>query len=442
MPGGFVDQRKGGCVREVPAPSAASGNSFFLISYSHTEYYGHGNERDPDYWVIRFYKDLSRNIEELAAVPPGDGVGVLDRDLWVEDDWLAGLPEALASCRVLVPLYTPRYFQSEACGKEWYAFASRSTSQSAQVTQAPAIVPVMWTPMLPGSLHQAVRTVPIEYGGVDSYAQRGLYGIIKRAKYRADYDDVVRGIAQRIITTAKRFPVGPWSAVDFGILRNPFVPAGAPASGAARLLITVVAPQWDDLPPGRDRQYYGSAAWDWTPYRPASHQPIAQYTANFARSLGCNAYVSDLQERAEDLLEDGRVTHPELLIIDPWAVMRPDCRRLLARLNLADKPWVQVAIPWNPADDETAAAENQLRLALDSALGRKLELGRVTSAIAVEGVPTIADFGAILPFLIPTVENRYLAHAPAFPPEGSAVEKPTLHGFTPDPPNPLERAGA
>lgn len=53
-------------------------------------------------------------------------------------------------------------------------------------------------------------------------------------------------------------------------------------------------------------------------------------------------------------------------------------------------------------DDETTTAENQLRLALDSALGRKLELGRVTSV----------------------------------------VEKPTLHGFTAAPPNPLERAGA
>ena len=429
-------------MREVPVPSAVRGASFFLISYSHTEYYGQGNAREPDYWVIKFYKDLSRNIEELAAIPPGGGVGVLDRDLWVEDDWLEGLPEALASCRVLVPLYTPRYFQSDVCGKEWYAFASRSVGQSTEATQAPAIVPVMWTPMLPGSLHQAARTVPIEYGNVDSYTQRGLYGIMKRARYRSDYDEVVRGVAQRILDTAKRFPAGPWPAVNFGDLQNPFAPAGALESGAARLLITVVAPQWDDVPAGRDRQYYGPAAWDWTPYRPASEQPIAQYTANFARSMGCRPYVNDLKERAEAPIGDGQAAHPELLIIDPWAVVGADCRRLLARLNLADKPWIQVAIPWNAADDQSAAAESELRIALDSALGRKLQMGRVTSAIAVEGVPNIAGFGAILPFLIPTVENRYLAHAQAFPPAGLVVEKPTLQGFTPDPPNPLERAGA
>jgi FxsC-like protein len=429
-------------VRHVSMPAAARGTLYFLISYPHTEHNGQGSERAPDYWVIKFYGDLCRHVEELAAVPVGTRVGILDRAWWVDDDWLAGLPAALASCRVLVPLYSPRYFQSEACGKEWQAFADRPAGQRAQVAQAPAIVPVMWMPMPSGTLHHAARTVPIEYGGVDSYASRGLYGIIKRSSYRADYDKFVHGVAERVIATARRSPATPLPDVDFDSLPNPFAPTGAPESGAPRLLITVVAPQWDELPPGRDGQYYGKAAWDWTPYRPASQQPIAQFTANFARSLGYRPYVCDLQEREADLLTCGRAAHPELLIIDPWAVMRPECHRLLARFNLAEKPWVQVVIPWNPADGETTTAENELRLALDSALGRKLELGRVTSGIAVGGVPSIAEFGAVLPFLIPAVGNRYLGNAPAFPPGGSVVEKPTLHGFTPDPPNPLERAGA
>jgi FxsC-like protein len=426
-------------VRQVAVP--VTGTSYFLISYPHSEQNGHG-EREPDYWVIKFFDDLCRHVEELAAVPAGTRIGILDRAFWVEDDWVAGLPAALASCRVLVPLYSPGYFQSEACGKEWQAFADRAASQCAPVTAGPAIVPVMWMPMPSGSLHQAARTVPIEYGGVDSYASFGLHGIIKRSGYRADYDKFVRGAAQRIIATAKRSPATQWPEVDFDSLPNPFAPAGAPKSGTPRLLITVVAPQRDDLPPGRDGQYYGKAAWDWTPYRPASQQSVAQFTADFARSLGYRPYVCDLQEREDDLLAYGRVAHPELLIVDPWAVMRPECHRLLARLNLDEKPWVQVVIPWNPADDETTTAENQLRLALDSALGRKLELGRVTTGIAVGRVPSLAEFGAVLPFLIPAVGNRYLGHAPAFPPGGPVVEKPTLHGFTPDPTNPLERAGA
>jgi hypothetical protein len=56
--------------------------SYFLISYPHTEHNGdYGNELAPDYWVIKFYKDLCRNVEELVEAAPGTRVGVLDRDL-------------------------------------------------------------------------------------------------------------------------------------------------------------------------------------------------------------------------------------------------------------------------------------------------------------------------------------------------------------------------
>jgi FxsC-like protein len=434
-------------VREVPAPGAVRGTSYFLISYPHTARNGKrndtGSEREPDHWVIKFYKDLCRNVEELAEVPAGIRPGVLDRDFWVEDDWVEGLPEALATCSVLVPLYSSRYFQSEACGKEWYAFADRVASQGTQPAQTPAIVPVMWSPITPDSVHETARAVPIKYHGLDSYTQCGLDGIIMQAKYRADYDKVVRGVAQEIVAVAKRSAAGPWPVVDFGSLPSAFAPEAAPEPGAARLLITVVAPHRGDLPPGRnDEQYYGTAAWDWAPYwaphMPAAQQPIAKFTANFARSLGYRPYVGELCGRKEDLLADGPAAHPELLIIDPWSVLRPECQRLLVRFNLADKPWVKVVIPWNSADGETTASESRLRQALETALRHKLEHGRATSAIAVEGVPSLDHFGAVLPLLIPAAGKRYLGNAEAFPPDGPVVEKPTLHGFMP---NHLERSG-
>lgn len=441
-PGAFADWPEGSQVRDVSVPGATPDAPYFLISYPHTEHYGRGPEREPDNWVIKFYTDLCRNVEELTAVPPGTRVGVLDRAWWVEDDWRAGLPEALASCRVLVPLYSPRYFQSDACGKEWQAFAVRPVSRRGAARQAPAIVPVMWSPMTPGSIHRSASAVPVEFGGVDSYVRYGLYGIMKLGSYRADYDDVVREVAQRVVAAARQAPAGPWPVADFDGLLNPFALEASPESGLARLFITVVAPHRGDLPPGRSGQYYGAAARDWAPYRPALQQSIAEYTANYARSLGYQPYISGLREREADLVVDRLVAHPELLVIDPWAVTRPECQRLLARCNLADKPWVQIVIPWNPADRETAAAERQLRLALGSALRHKLARGRVTSAIAVLGVPSIGDFEAVLPLLIPAAGNRYLGHAPAFPPEGPPLEKPTLDGYTPDPPNPLERTGA
>ena len=54
-------------MREAAVPSARE-TPYFLISYPHTEHNGdHGSERAPDYWVIKFYNDLCRNVEELVA---------------------------------------------------------------------------------------------------------------------------------------------------------------------------------------------------------------------------------------------------------------------------------------------------------------------------------------------------------------------------------------
>jgi hypothetical protein len=184
-------------VRAAATPDPVHQSEYFLISYPHTAHNGPELGRGADDWVIKFYRDLHRNVEELAGVPPRTRVGILDREFWLEDDWLEGLPEALSACRVLVPLYSDRYFQSEICGMEWYAFASRPGTGTGGEAHAPAIVPVLWEAMRPESIHQVARTVPIEYGGLDSYAELGLYGIIKLARSQADYNEVVRGVARR-----------------------------------------------------------------------------------------------------------------------------------------------------------------------------------------------------------------------------------------------------
>jgi FxsC-like protein len=426
-------------VRIEPVPAAVLASPYFLLSYPHTPYNGQGSERDPDFWVTRFFDDLRRGLEEMGAVPTCARIGVLDRDLWVDDDWRAGLPDALATCRALVPLYSPRYFQSLHCGKEWSAFADRPVGGAAHGPVS-AIIPAMWRPMKPDSLPAAARSVPFENGGLASYAAFGLEGIIKLSRYRADYDEVVRLLARRIVAVAEG-PTPPRRFVDYDSLTSPFAPGLGPMPGDHRLRITVVAPGRDDLPPGRDEFHYGPAARDWNPYLPVSAVPIAEYAANLARSMGFRPYVGDLREHGADLLDGSPPAGPEVLIVDPWAVTRPECRCLLARFNLPDKPWVQVVIPWNPGDGESAAEGDRLRLALDHALRRKLERGRVTSAMAVDGVPTLDDFGEVLPVVIRAVEKQYFRYARVFPPTGPAVGKPLLQGNAPDLPRLLERAG-
>lgn len=426
----------------APVPEAVLGTPYFLISYPHTPRNGRGSERDPDTWVIKFYKDLCLAVEELVQAPSGATVGILDRDLWVGDDWLIKLPEALATCRVLVPLYSARYFQSVHCGKEWSAFAAWPAGEGARVSPVSAIVPVSWTPVDLNSVEsEMVRSIPVPYDGILSYEALGLDGIIKRSMYQADYREVVLQLADRIVAVAGRSAACPRRVVDYAGLPSAFDPAADPMPPDPRLRVTVVAPTRDNLPDGRSGRHYGTAALDWAPYQVASAKPIAQYTADFARSLGYRPRLGDLHARKTDLLDGGPPTDPEVLIVDPWALTSPECRWLLARFNLHEKPWVQVVIPWDPTDAESAAAKDRLRPALDSALRHKLEQGRVTSAVAAEGVPSLEDFAAVLPWLILAAVKHYLGNARAFPPPGSVVQKPSLQAFALDPPDLLERAG-
>jgi FxsC-like protein len=126
------------------------------------------------------------------------------------------------------------------------------------------------------------------------------------------------------------------------------------------------------------------------------------------------------------LLSGERPSAPELLIVDPWAALQDKCRELLRLLDTMDMPWVQVVVPWNPQDSETALVERKLRVTLEETLPRKLAEGRATSALAVWGVPTLKDFAQVVPPLITTAARQYHRYAPVRIPIGAVVERPRL----------------
>ena len=233
---------EGGCVRGAAVPIEIRDTPYFLISYPHTPRNGEGSERDPDLLVSKFCDDLSRCVEELTWRPERTHVGILDRAVWFGDDWETGLPEALCTCRVLVPLYSPRYFQSIHCGKEWSAFADQPSIPGTTARQAPPIVPAIWEPVDLKSVDSAaVRAVPVEYFGLESYEAHGIEGIINLAAYRADYTAVVRELARRIVAAAQGLPASPRRVIDYATLPSAFDPEADLRSADPRLRVTVVA---------------------------------------------------------------------------------------------------------------------------------------------------------------------------------------------------------
>jgi hypothetical protein len=162
----------------------------------------------------------------------------------------SGSPElttAIARCRVFVPLYSPRYFESDNCGREWFAFARRELTRRARGREVvDAIVPALWTRLDREKLPHVAQSVQFDHKFLgERYCSEGFYGIMKLQNYRADYQRAVHRLAERIIAIGDESGVFPDEAVA---LQGPAF-QGPASHGAASQ-----GPAADfDSPPGTSR---------------------------------------------------------------------------------------------------------------------------------------------------------------------------------------------
>ena len=341
---------------------------YFFLSYAHSSHTGpqkqHADPQkqhtDLDCWVGELFGDLCRHVQQISGLPRGVNPGFMDGERQAAGSWPIEAARALATCRVFVPLYSSSYFADERCGQEWAYFARRGRNRAGrEPASVEAIVPGVWDPVEPYRLPPVAHSVRLSYGGGSAYKDLGLYGIIKLSRFRRDYAGAVHDLADRIVTAAKRFPVAEGPVVDFDELGSAFGPADRVHPGGKWLRITVVAPRQDELPEGRESSpFYGPSALDWSPYATglASAPPIAASAAGVARDLGFRAEVGDLDQHEADLLSGDLSPGPQILIIDPWALLVPHSQHLLQRLDARHAPWVQAVIPWGV---ETAAARTR-----------------------------------------------------------------------------------
>jgi FxsC-like protein len=394
--------------------SATASGPYFFLSYAR-ESRGDADV-ELDYWVGEFYRDLCRSVERQAALPKGVTPGFMDRGRRKDDEWPLELVRALATCRVFVPLYSSRYFADEHCGKEWKCFASRTVDAAAPEA---AIVPGLWDPVEPAKLPAVARMLSVRHPGIELYEAFGLYGIMKVSRYRKEYAQVVSDLASQMVAAAERYPVKEATRVDYGALKSAFSRVeGARGRLADRWVrITVVAPREGELPGERENSScYGPSTLDWKPYAPDFTRPIVEVAAELARSLGYQVEVGGLGQHEKDLRAGHPQTGPQILIIDPWALLVPSSQQLLELLNHRDMPWVQAVIPWDAADDGNRKEEGKLRATLDASFGHKLAEVASISKMAAYGVPSPGHFDMVLRQLIGVAAKRYLGHAAAAPP--------------------------
>ncbi|SPF01809.1 TIR-like protein FxsC [Streptomyces sp. MA5143a] len=125
--------------------TTSGGSPYFFLSYAHTPSHD-SSGGDPSVWVKKLYDGLCEHIRGLTDLPRGAKVGFLDEKVSAGTKWTDELSMNLARCKVFVPLYSPRYFMSRQCGREWWAFSRRQVTQRAHGGPARenTIIPALW----------------------------------------------------------------------------------------------------------------------------------------------------------------------------------------------------------------------------------------------------------------------------------------------------------
>ena len=413
---------------------------YFFLSYAHTPMWG--SRGDPDLWVHTLYVDLCEHIMNLTDLPAGAQAGFMDREMRSGDGWPEKLSENLATCRVFVPLFSPRYFGSEMCGREWYAFNERIVrARALSGRTVPAIVPALWTHVDLDQLPDSVRHIHVDHFGA-RYADEGIYGLIKLSRMRDEYEETVLRLAQRIVRVANESPLPPGQPRPYETTPSAFKPRG---QGPRRIHLTVAAPTRDTIPPHREPATYGETPQEWNPYHPECTRPLPSLAEELIRSLDYRITVSSFDDQDTSPFatageggdgEDGPDGEPRILLVDRWALTDDERRRRLKAYDAVARPWTSAVVPWNRADPQCQSEEGKkLTEEHERTLPLTLRRGRRTDCrIAVNGVPTFKAFTDVLPTVVANVSRQYFKHAAAHPPDGPHIPRPRLTGWTPPPP--------
>ena len=181
---------------------------YFFLSYARTPKRDPSDRDDPDRWVYRLYKDLCAEILQMTDARPEEA-GFMDRENKIGTEWSPELIANLTRCRVFVPLYSRRYFESDNCGREWFAFARREITRRARGGPVvDAIVPALWTRLNRERIPNVAQAVQFDHNVLgERYCIEGFYGLMKLQNYRADYQRAVHRLARSYGNVEQRLAV-------------------------------------------------------------------------------------------------------------------------------------------------------------------------------------------------------------------------------------------
>lgn len=338
---------------------------------SHWFFLSYARENLTDY-LKKFYEDLNTTISHLTAPKEGNRGFFDTSDIGVGQQWSHELIAALQNCRVFVPLYSPAYFTSEWCGKEWQFFSERQAAASARLEPSSSrptlIMPVLWVPetKLPSPLPEAVSAVQYKQSDLgNQYTKLGLYHLMTINKHNDDYHEFVNQFADRLIEAARAHILPPllqprpiekiesafhrrWSEVAESAGDDVKV-------GTSFVQFVFVAGRRKELKTLRTKldPYGEEGGHDWHPYLPE----VKDRVGLISQRLACGEdLTSDFMQLDDNIImrikEAQRLNKIVVILVDTWTLDLEQYKKPM--LAYDDRKFINcvVIVSWNNRDDE------------------------------------------------------------------------------------------
>jgi FxsC-like protein len=396
---------------------------YFFLSYA----------RGPDdLFVRRFYNDLCSEVRVHAGLDRDAEVGFLDNhNIEPGQNWPQALINALADCHCFLALYSPAYFLSQPCGKEWTMFSSRSRGRDDDTPTG--LIPVVWLP--PRELPEVAKAVHYDLDVTDEdYRRRGLRQLLRLQRLHDAYIEFLDAIAERIVSVATMPPPRGVTQLDFDGLESAFHPRDAAGELAARLGGTqtvhfvIAAPSEEEAAAiGRRPEFYGAEPLDWAPFHPVQRRPLREYAQKVASDLGFASLFTGLDRLGDRIKLAQQHNHVVVLLVDPWSAEVESYRERLLEYD-QNREHVAMLAVMSADDEQTQEHSGRLGELMHATLGSSET--RLDPLMLRTGVLTGPSFQADLAGVLTLARNRLIADGRVLrrPPPGHFGPRPILEG--------------
>ncbi len=355
-------------------------NYWFFLSYARRD--AIGQER-----LRVFYEELAREVGSKAGLNSNvkeTEIGFFDQEgIETGDIWPEALSKALQTSRVFVCLFSPGYFNSEYCGREFQVFLSRieAFAASQKVKAPPLIIPVLWdspkrfpTP-LPSTISE-IQYTHSDFG--ETYSMEGLHFIMRLNKYKDDYELFKMRLAEKLVAEARAVSLPSLELVPaLNEIRSAFhsrspveQPVAVSESAGPRFVQFIfVAARREEFRAARLRKklepYGDEGGMDWHPYLPDLPDEVALLAQEAALSEKLRYETVKLDSNIiEQLNEAERKNKIVAIIVDTWTLRLEHYHNFMREYDSRNFLNCIVLVPWNNKDDETATSRETLETAV------------------------------------------------------------------------------